>query len=123
MGVQSTRNGSSVPVRGAPGDLFDKFARAIEDGRETLDETRVELGTMLGEVTAFRYGGGSVAGNVRSAALRMSFAAERPFYPYREPSDAVAQAGRFLHVYLISDGKMHGTLGDDAKPCPPAVSG
>jgi hypothetical protein len=71
------------------------------------------------KLTAFRYGGASTS--VHGAALRMSFAADRPFYPYREPSDAGAPAGRSLRVYLVSDGKMQGSLGDDGRPWPADV--
>ena len=64
-------------------------------------------------VTAFKVAGGAGAA-VSTQAVRMSFATERPFFPYREPADqrtgpAVAQ--RELVVYLVAPGRMGGTIG------------
>lgn len=56
-----------------------------------------------------------------SAAVRMSFATTRPFYPYREPAGqqrpAVgklrdrAPASRLLRVFFIGDGRVDASLG------------
>jgi hypothetical protein len=65
-----------------------------------------------------------------TGAVQMTFATERPFYPYREPRDQreTLQAShqklvvdnRLLRVYFASDEKYEGTLGD-GKPFPGAT--
>lgn len=73
-------------------------------------------------ITAFKIAGqtgGDPAGpahrDVTSSAVRMSFKADKPFYPYREPEDA-RRAGpgpgaRLLRVYLAADKRYAGTIG------------
>jgi hypothetical protein len=56
--------------------------------------------------TAFRYDPGSIPGKMTSRAIRMSFPTEKPFFPYREPTDAQPHQGRTLRVYLISPERM-----------------
>ncbi|HVF85327.1 MAG TPA: DUF2330 domain-containing protein [Abditibacteriaceae bacterium] len=43
-------------------------------------------------------------------AVRMSFQTERPFYPYREPSQARSQNSRLLRVYLFAPKRMTGAI-------------
>ncbi len=43
-------------------------------------------------------------------AVRMSFHTERPFYPYREPSQARSQNSRLLRVYLFAPKRMTGAI-------------
>ena len=62
-------------------------------------------------ITAFAYAGGESTG---SRAVRMTFATDRPFYPYREPTDQPEQAGRSLRVHLVTTGRQAGRLGDGA---------
>lgn len=56
-------------------------------------------------------------GPVSTAAVRMSFQAERPFFPYREPEDQrgpnAAKTPRLLRVYFVGTERMEGTLGSD----------
>ncbi len=51
-----------------------------------------------------------------SYAVRMSFTADKPFFPYREPAETRANDGNFvprsLRVYLLAQGRMQATLGD-----------
>lgn len=53
-----------------------------------------------------------------ASAIRMSFATERPFYPYREPLDqrnvpaGGSPTNRLLRVFVLNSGKMAGTLGE-----------
>jgi hypothetical protein len=52
---------------------------------------------------------------VASSAVRMTFKADRPYFPYREPEDQRKAAGagpRLLRVYLLADKRMAGTLGE-----------
>lgn len=44
-------------------------------------------------------------------AVRLTFAADAPFYPYREPEDARDSPGRSLRVFLVTPGRMEGRLG------------
>jgi hypothetical protein len=62
-------------------------------------------------------------GQVSTAALRMTFHTERPFYPYREPSvvppvlsGPTPWPQRLLRVYFLSDERVKGTLGDGGRP-------
>ncbi len=66
------------------------------------------------KLTAFRFRGSGEA-TTPTAAVRMSFAAGRPFFPYREPSDAAPTLlpWRTLRVHLIGGRKMEGSLDDD----------
>jgi hypothetical protein len=56
--------------------------------------------------------------DVSTQAVRMSFQTERPFFPYREPSDQrgteYVTSGRFLRVFLVAHGRMQGVLDDPA---------
>ncbi len=59
-------------------------------------------------VTAFRYDPGS-GGTIASQAVRMSFATERPFYPYSEPPSRAP--ARPLRVSLVAPTRMQGRVG------------
>jgi hypothetical protein len=63
-------------------------------------------------VTAFKVAGGA-PGSVATQAVRMSFDAERPFFPYREPAVPAASPGpaRELLVHLVAPRRMDGALG------------
>jgi len=63
------------------------------------------------KITAFKIAAESR--KVSSAAVRMSFQTERPFFPYREPvtTDASAHQPRLLRVYFVAEGRVAGTLG------------
>jgi Uncharacterized protein conserved in bacteria (DUF2330) len=55
--------------------------------------------------------------SIRSKAVKMSFAAERPFFPYREPAakdpaEKTNPGSRVLRVFLVSNERMTGTLGN-----------
>lgn len=69
-------------------------------------------------VTAFKIATGpdaTASQAVGSAAVRMSFAAETPFFPYSEPDDMrAAKTPRLLRVFCIADQKMSGTVGGAA---------
>ena len=79
-------------------------------------------------ITAFKLSkDGSLANQLTGRTVRMTFKAERPFYPYREPADMRAvkpDAGqRMLKVYFLSDKRYEGTLGDAGQwPGQPAWS-
>lgn len=64
------------------------------------------------KLTAFRIAGDS-GGAPSSAAVRMTFQTERPFYPYREPSNQREgpASPRSLRVYFVSDARYAGALG------------
>jgi hypothetical protein len=72
-------------------------------------------------ITAFKIDAGKQPDRtgVRSKAVKMSFAAERPFFPYREPAakepvDKASPQSRVLRVFLLSNERMTGTLGNIA---------
>lgn len=62
-------------------------------------------------VTAFRYDGGARAA-FGSRAVRLSFDAARPFYPYAEPTDQSQESRRRLRLTVVSDARVRGVVGD-----------
>ncbi|MFK7990302.1 MAG: DUF2330 domain-containing protein [Sandaracinaceae bacterium] len=62
-------------------------------------------------VTAFRYRAGEES-TVASRSVRMSFETDRPFYPFREPSDQPESSSRSLRVWLVGPNRM-GSLSDE----------
>lgn len=53
--------------------------------------------------------------------VRMSFRAEKPFYPYREPEGAPGapvESGRKLRVFVAAEARYDGQLGDGSKAWP-----
>lgn len=55
------------------------------------------------------------SGPIDAKALRMTFKADRPLFPYREPAPPQADAmgdmkSRLLRIYFLSDGRYGGTL-------------
>jgi hypothetical protein len=60
---------------------------------------------------------------LRATPVRMSFTAEKPFYPYREPAaEATAPPlPRLLRVFVAAPGRFAGKLGDGSKHWPGEV--
>jgi hypothetical protein len=64
---------------------------------------------------------------VATSAVRMTFKAERPFFPYREP-ESPTSAGkepkpeRLLRVFFLSESRVKGTLGPKGDPWPGEVA-
>ncbi|QJW97856.1 DUF2330 domain-containing protein [Frigoriglobus tundricola] len=60
--------------------------------------------------------------DLQAKPVRMSFRAEKPFYPYREPEPepGVQPSGesRFLRVFFAAQGRYAGQLGDGSKAWP-----
>ena len=76
-------------------------------------------------ITAFKVDG-AARGGVENPPVRMTFKADRPFYPYREPADqrsAGPPAGpRSLRVFFLSPGgRAQGALGADEAGWPGQV--
>jgi hypothetical protein len=76
------------------------------------------------KLTAFKIAPGE-AHAVETAAVRMSFTTDRPFFPYREPSDqrenlpaGTTTAERLLRVFFIGAERVDGTIGDARAPWP-----
>jgi hypothetical protein len=70
-------------------------------------------------ITAFRISRSESSGSSGMVArpVRMTFQTDRPFYPYREPADTRSQPAstvqpRLLRLYVLSDQKMEGHLGE-----------
>jgi hypothetical protein len=68
------------------------------------------------KITAFKVAAG--APKLATAAVRMSFQTEKPFFPYREPAvrqaPGTAPRDRLLRVYFLADARFGGTIGDKA---------
>jgi hypothetical protein len=63
---------------------------------------------------------------VSTAAVRMTFHTEKPFFPYREPppQPSVVQSGasrRLLRVYFLAESRTRGMLGEAGQPWPGRV--
>lgn len=60
--------------------------------------------------------------NLRAKPIRMSFKADRPFYPYREPQTETtaspAGESRLLRVFVAAQSRFAGKLGDGTKARP-----
>jgi hypothetical protein len=56
-------------------------------------------------VTAFKVARAEGA-PAATGTVRMSFATERPIFPYREPGDAAAQGGRSMRLYVVGPARM-----------------
>ena len=68
-------------------------------------------------ITAFKIAGdGGRPSRLETSALRMSFQADAPFFPYREPESKPAGGQRLLKVYFIGDFRPEGKLGGGAWP-------
>ena len=66
------------------------------------------------KLTAFKVAADAEPSRFGTAAVRMSFQTDRPFYPYREPADQRderAGGGRSLAVWLVAPGGHAGTIG------------
>ncbi|MCC6209940.1 MAG: DUF2330 domain-containing protein [Burkholderiales bacterium] len=65
------------------------------------------------KITAFKIAKDDAdAGKVDSSAVRMSFAADRPFFPHREPKGSSAGGTpRLLKVYLLAESRFDGAIG------------
>lgn len=68
---------------------------------------------MKWKITAFKVAGDRDSGTPATSTVRMSFAADRPFFPYREPESGNEETpARTLQVLMLSDARMQGSLGD-----------
>ncbi len=68
------------------------------------------------KITAFKIAGDQQNRRVGSAAVRMSFSTDRPFFPYREPKTKETPGGRLLQVFLLSNERVKGSLESDEWP-------
>ncbi|MGL6095437.1 MAG: DUF2330 domain-containing protein, partial [Fimbriiglobus sp.] len=69
-------------------------------------------------LTAFKVS--AADGPLRLAPVRLSFSADRPFYPYREPTAATTGKWRprSLRVFLLAETEYAGNLGTETDPWP-----
>lgn len=73
------------------------------------------------KITAFKIAGEGP--EVGTQAVRMSFATERPFFPYREPADqrdshSAGEQSRLLRVFFLGDSRVEGSIGAARAPWP-----
>jgi Uncharacterized protein conserved in bacteria (DUF2330) len=76
------------------------------------------------KITAFKIAHDPKTGRaVQTSSVRMSFATDKPFFPYREPQPAKAQeaksaptANRLLRVFFLSDRRMAARMGEAPWP-------
>ena len=53
---------------------------------------------------------------IKASAVRMSFRAEQPFFPYSEPKSDSHAKRRLLHIYYFGDARPEGKLGTGTWP-------
>jgi hypothetical protein len=72
------------------------------------------------KITAFKIATDAPSKGLGSSAVRMTFATDRPFFPYREPTDQQERQGvnRTLRVFFVAPWRSDGAIGDGAKPWP-----
>jgi hypothetical protein len=87
---------------------------AMRDALQRWLAVYVEKGWNL---VAFRYerpllaqSGGAIAGAIQSSAVRITFAADGPVYPYLEPDDTPSVPDRELRLFVAADRRLDGSL-------------
>jgi len=95
-----------------PQSLLKWLADHHYDARPELQEWLVPYVANKWTITAFKVDAGA-ARTVATQAVRMSFATDRPVFPYREPADQRKKATgwRELLVYLVAPGRQEGAVG------------
>lgn len=63
------------------------------------------------KIVAFKYAKEAAAPRVGSRAVRLSFTTPRPFFPYREPSDAERAPPQTFRLYAIGATSLEAKLG------------
>jgi len=97
--------------------LVDWLGKHGYDSRPALVDWLAPYVKAKWKISAFKYAKETKSGKeVAARAVRMTFKAEKPFFPYSEPKDEAALAAesqprRLLRVYFIGTGRMMGTLG------------
>jgi hypothetical protein len=97
---------------GSPSSVADWLHKNGYDFREQLSgwlEPYLRDGYKL---VAFKFGSAARVPRVGSRAVRLSFKAPRPFYPYREPSDASAPGPRTLRLYAVGATSFNALRGE-----------
>ncbi len=70
-------------------------------------------------ITAFRFQKSDTSSeNIGSRAVRMTFETERPFYPYREPTDSPEEPYRALWLDIVAPARASGRLLADGEWAP-----
>lgn len=98
------------------GALATWLAEHGYDDRPALREWLEPYVAARAKLTAFkvaRPAEGAVAPRIATSAVRMTFAAEAPFFPYREPADPLRPASpRRLLAFVVAPGPVEGRVGD-----------
>jgi hypothetical protein len=97
------------------------------DSRPEIDAWAKPYVAAQWKITAFKYAQAAAPGEARSAlaarvattgAVSLSFATDRPLFPYRVPTDQLArpERGHVLRVFFIGADRVEATLGPAAAP-------
>lgn len=73
------------------------------------------------KIVAFQYARDASTPLVGSRAVRLSFATDRPFFPYREPSDAARPVPARFRLHVLATTSVSGVLGEARLPWPATV--
>jgi hypothetical protein len=130
MGSEGTAMGSVMVLESTHVAGYDAVVLQADDSlklRDWLNEHGYQMRPAAAEwlepyvqkhwtLTAFKIGqrgAGSTA--LSTPNVDIVFKTDRPFYPYREPADAVATPGRDLKIFLVASSRMVGVTGAIAK--------
>lgn len=144
--VFSRRSGSAPATAASPVRVlseqrvagYDAAVLEADDAKALADwlkdhgyENRPELTAWLGpyvtkrwKITAFKIAAPKGEPAVDTSAVRMTFTTDRPFYPYREPSDqrenlpADAPPARSLRLFFIGPSRVEGAIENARQPWP-----
>lgn len=91
------------------------------DSRPELSEWLAPYVSKKWKITAFKIAKDPAGKQVSTSAVRMSFEAERPFFPYSEPADQRKPGqqippARMLQVLFLSNARMSGAIGGGLWP-------
>ena len=97
------------------------------DSRPEIEEWAKPYVAAHWKITAFKYAQagapaeertGSAAATATTGAVSLSFATDRPLFPYRVPTDQLAMPGQrhLLRVFFVGTERMEAALGKAGKP-------
>jgi len=93
--------------------LLEWLAKHGYDARPELESWLEPYVQRKWKLTAFKYVREQTSSSIETKPVRMSFATETPFYPYREPRDSRVGEDRSLHVFFVSDQRVEANLKSD----------
>jgi hypothetical protein len=107
----------AVVLEARKGDALGKWLR--ERGYDFAEELKGWADDYIArgwKFAAFKVGRDEKGEPLPTSAVRLTFATDRPFFPYREPARQASPGGRSLRVYLVAEARYKGALKGPAWP-------